>query len=81
MCVICQVGFDIETNYLWAIVVGFGASIISQLGDLSASCIKRQFGIKDYGKIFPGHGGILDRFDSILLIAPVLLFCIERGLF
>ena len=74
MCVICQVGFDIETNYLWAIVVGFGASIISQLGDLSASCIKRQFGIKDYGKIFPGHGGVMDRFDSLFFVAPFIYY-------
>lgn len=55
--------------------------IIGMCGDLFASVIKRSAGIKDYGKLIPGHGGILDRFDSILLIAPVLLFCIERGLF
>ena len=55
--------------------------VIGMCGDLFASVIKRSAGIKDYGKLIPGHGGILDRFDSILLIAPVLLFCIERGLF
>ncbi len=44
-------------------------SIISQLGDLAASVIKRRFGVKDYGKIFPGHGGVLDRFDSIIPVA------------
>lgn len=46
-------------------------SIISQLGDLAASVIKRRFGVKDYGKIFPGHGGVLDRFDSIIPVAII----------
>ncbi len=46
-------------------------SIISQLGDLGASVIKRRFGVKDYGKIFPGHGGVLDRFDSIIPVSIV----------
>lgn len=47
-------------------IIAVTASIVSQLGDLSASVIKRHYGIKDYGYIFPGHGGVLDRFDSIL---------------
>lgn len=46
-------------------------SIISQIGDLAASVIKRRFGVKDYGKIFPGHGGVLDRFDSIIPVSIV----------
>jgi CDP-diglyceride synthetase len=49
----------------------FPLSIISQFGDLAASIVKRHFGVKDYGKIFPGHGGILDRFDSMTLVAPL----------
>lgn len=42
------------------------------IGDLSASVIKRQFGVKDYGSIMPGHGGIMDRFDSVLMVAPLV---------
>lgn len=73
-CVICQIGFKVTPNYLWAVVVGFGASIVAQVGDLSASCIKRQFGIKDYGKIMPGHGGIMDRCDSLIFVAPFVYY-------
>lgn len=48
-------------------------AVIGMLGDLFTSAIKRSYGIKDYGNIMPGHGGVLDRFDSILLCAPVML--------
>ena len=56
----------------YLVVVGMGAiaSVLGILGDLFASAVKRQVGIKDYGTIFPGHGGILDRFDSVMFIAP-----------
>ena len=47
-------------------------SVLAQMGDLNASCLKRKLGIKDYGKLLPGHGGVLDRFDSVVLTAPVL---------
>ena len=57
------------------IICGIG-SIIAQSGDLAASAIKRNFNIKDYGKCIPGHGGILDRFDSIIFTAPCIYFLI-----
>lgn len=53
-------------------LAGAVTSVIAQIGDLTASAIKRRFDIKDYGRIFPGHGGVMDRFDSVLLTAPVL---------
>ena len=52
------------------------SSVISQIGDLTASAIKRNHDIKDYGKLIPGHGGILDRFDSIIFIAPVVYYLV-----
>lgn len=77
--VILALSFGIKTN-LWlllAITVPF--CIIGMLGDLFASAIKRAAGIKDYGTLIPGHGGVLDRVDSILLTAPVLFVCIQIG--
>jgi phosphatidate cytidylyltransferase len=53
-------------------IVGFVVSIVSQIGDLSLSLLKRKYGIKDFGKIFPGHGGVLDRFDSVLAVSIIL---------
>ena len=53
-------------------------AVISQVGDLSAAAIKRNHDIKDYGKIIPGHGGIMDRFDSVLFTAPAALISATR---
>lgn len=58
------------------VVIAVVISIIGQIGDLIESLIKRYYGVKDSGKLIPGHGGILDRFDSIMLAAPVMYYCI-----
>ena len=63
--------FGYNLSIINAVITGLILSIISQIGDLSASVIKRELGIKDYGNIMPGHGGALDRFDSVLFVAPV----------
>ena len=57
----------------YAVICGIGA-LISMVGDLAASAIKRNQGIKDYGKLIPGHGGILDSFDSVIFTAPVIYY-------
>lgn len=63
----------LELAYPWILVMSLGASVIAQIGDLIASKFKREAGIKDYSNIFPGHGGVLDRFDSSLFVAIFLM--------
>ena len=92
--IICSVGLtilygfivsrvtELTPNYIALGVCGLVLSAASQLGDLIASLIKREHGIKDYGNIFPGHGGVMDRFDSILSISTILMaICILFPLF
>lgn len=67
-----------DINLVLVACAGLLSAIVSQIGDLSMSVIKRTYGIKDYGKIFPGHGGILDRFDSILAVAIVMAIFLTR---
>ena len=62
----------------WAVIlITIALAIISMLGDLSASVIKRNYGAKDFGKLIPGHGGVMDRFDSCLFVLPVLYFIVR----
>lgn len=62
--------WNIDVNLLWFVVIALFTSVTSQMGDLLASLMKRENGIKDFGNLMPGHGGALDRFDSILITAP-----------
>ena len=79
-CVVFFVVFGVLLNHFTpydidlvvVTIAGLLSAVVSMIGDLSMSVIKRTYGIKDYGKIFPGHGGVLDRFDSILAVAIVL---------
>ena len=83
-CTLSFVGFGLIYNNFWVAdggktiplaamaIVGFLVSIVSQVGDLSLSLLKRKYGIKDFGKLFPGHGGVLDRFDSVLAVSIML---------
>ena len=53
-------------------------ALISMVGDLAASAIKRNYEIKDYGRLIPGHGGILDRFDSVIITAPIVFYLLSN---
>lgn len=55
-------------------LISAAGALISMVGDLTASAIKRNYDVKDYGKLIPGHGGVLDRFDSVIFTAPVIYF-------
>lgn len=81
--IILAIIFSIYFNLgpIWKIVIlAIICSILSQLGDLVASKIKRSTGIKDYGNIMPGHGGVLDRFDSIIFTAPIIYYYVSSFL-
>lgn len=87
-CILAFIGFGLVYNYLntdlvgtegyralpiWLMAVaGLLSALVSMVGDLAMSVIKRHYGVKDYGKILPGHGGFLDRFDSVLAVAVIL---------
>lgn len=93
-CALCFIVFGIIINVFFSdmlggqqlslmrlFILGIISAVISEIGDLIGSVIKRQYDIKDFGKILPGHGGILDRCDSIITVAPVIfLFLTEVGI-
>lgn len=62
--------------FIHCMIIGALGGVISQFGDLTASVFKRKMGIKDYGNLIPGHGGVLDRFDSVLFTAPLVYYYI-----
>ena len=70
-CLILEKCFDFQANYGIAVLYGILGSFAAVFGDLTFSVIKRQTGIKDYGNLIPGHGGALDRFDSMTIVAPL----------
>ncbi len=73
---------DVTPNYPALILLGLPVSLVSIVGDLFMSLVKRRYNVKDYGKLFPGHGGVLDRFDSVLATATVLyLLCAQTPFF
>ena len=74
-CVAISAAFKLDNLLILPLVLiaGVGA-LISMVGDLAASAIKRNFDIKDYGTLIPGHGGVLDRFDSVIITAPIIYF-------
>lgn len=68
---VLDLGFGFKVNYFYAVVYGTLGSVAAVFGDLCFSVIKRQTGVKDYGNLIPGHGGILDRFDSMMMVGPL----------
>lgn len=70
-CLVLDLCFRFRVNYLFALSYGILGSLGAVFGDLAFSVIKRQTGIKDYGNLIPGHGGVLDRFDSMVIVAPL----------
>ncbi len=69
-----------ELNIIKIVIIAFFGAIISQIGDISASKIKRKANVKDYGNIFIGHGGVMDRFDSFIFVLPYLSILYSLGL-
>ena len=80
VAVIYQLFTNLFDSVALLIVMTVVLSIFGQLGDLVESAFKRHYGVKDSGNILPGHGGILDRFDSLLFILPILHFFINAAL-
>lgn len=72
--VMASMGFTV--NYLLLVILAIMCAVIAQFGDLSASFIKRHFSVKDFGNVIPGHGGFVDRVDSLMFVAPIVYYFI-----
>ncbi len=68
---------QLKINFIGMLLTGIGCAVLGPISDIATSAIKREFGVKDFGNLFPGHGGVLDRFDSILLTAPFVYYMNE----
>ena len=69
--------FHIEVGYIFTAIMTILLSVISIFGDLAASVVKRQNGIKDFGNLLPGTGGVMDRFDSSMFVIPLLYITVQ----
>jgi len=69
---------NVDVNYLYVALLAFVGALISIIGDLFFSMIKRCYHVKDFGSVVPGHGGILDRFDSVILVSPFIYFMLKN---
>ncbi|MBQ4187275.1 MAG: phosphatidate cytidylyltransferase, partial [Firmicutes bacterium] len=77
MIIASTVMIDSAVMLKFSLLTGLIGGIVSEIGDLFASSIKRVLNVKDYSRLIPGHGGVLDRFDSTLMAAPVVLILLD----